>query len=81
MGSMACAGWCVGAEAFVGAAVFAVAALVRVADFALPAGVVDFLAGAFAFRLGAGFAAGVFGAGIGIFIPGIPGIACFAVSC
>ena len=86
MGSMTCAGWCVGAAAFVGALVFAAAALVRVADFALGAGVVDAFADFFALGFfAAGFAVfcGV-GAGIGIFIPGIPGIpgiACFAVSC
>lgn len=79
IGSMTCAGAAAftGAALFVGGADFAgTAAFVRGAVF------LGVLTGAFVLRFVAGLA--VFcavGAGIGIFMPGIPGIACFAVSC
>lgn len=56
--------------------------LAGTATFARGADFLGALTGAFVLRVVAGLAAfcGV-GAGIGIFMPGMPGIACFAVSC
>lgn len=75
IGSMARAGSCAGAAVFAGAT-----DLARAADFTRVA-VAFFLAGTLTLRFVAGSTAGDFGCGIGIFMPGIPGIACLAVSC